>query len=137
MSPILECECWPTPFAQQNIYEVVRIIFGKKNICEIATTVSLWEEMNVLVNFRARGFLFLLDSKHFHRHWSINMLFCRKQTVLWFLTLFCWGNVFVEALKQKLTRNFSFISFVNDVSNTLLSRWQESLIFKYDDNEVY
>ena len=65
------------------------------------------------------------------------MLFCRKQTVLWFLTLFCWGNVFVEALKQKLTRNFSFISFVNDVSNTLLSRWQESLIFKYDDNEVY
>ena len=50
---------------------------------------------------------------------------------------FCWGNVFAEALKQKLTRNFSFISFVNDVSNTLLSRWQESLIFKYDDNEVY
>ena len=64
---------------------------------------------------------------------DLYILFCRKQTVLWFLTLFCWGNVFVEALKQKLTRNFSFISFVNDVSNSLLSPWQESLIFEYDD----
>ena len=30
MSPILECEGWPTPFAQQNIYEVVKIFFERK-----------------------------------------------------------------------------------------------------------
>lgn len=39
MSPILECEGWPTPFAQQNIYAVVKTFLGERNICEIATIV--------------------------------------------------------------------------------------------------